>query len=133
VEVEPSVEVGEAIAEYQATDSNQLSLAPGDLIKIRAKSPTGWWEGEIQRKGEGKRIGWFPGNYVQLLASQKGQEVVEALFRYEKQHEDELAFEQGEKIVVVQKVDENWWKGESADGRQGLFPANYVKPIDEAR
>lgn len=132
---EPAVEVGEAIAEYQATDNNQLTLSVGDLVKIRAKSPTGWWEGEVQKKGESKRIGWFPGNYVQLLNSgtDKIKETVEAIFDYAKQQEDELAFNRGDKIVVVQKIDENWWKGETVDGRQGLFPANYVKPLDEAR
>lgn len=38
-------EVGQVIAPYEATSSEQLSLQRGQYIMIRKKSDTGWWEG----------------------------------------------------------------------------------------
>lgn len=43
--------------------------------------------------------------------------------------ESELSFEPGDIIRDVETVDKAWWKGRSKDGRQGLFPANYVETI----
>ena len=34
---------------------------------MRKKSASGWWEGELQARGQKRKIGWFPANYVKLL------------------------------------------------------------------
>ncbi|KAH9513279.1 Intersectin 1 (SH3 domain protein) [Bulinus truncatus] len=60
-------EIARVIAPYVATGTGQLSLETGNLIHVRQKSPRGWWEGELQVRGQKKKIGWFPANYVQLL------------------------------------------------------------------
>lgn len=36
------------IAPYEATSSEQLSLQKGQLVMIRKKTDSGWWEGELQ-------------------------------------------------------------------------------------
>ncbi len=41
----------------------------------------------------------------------------------------ELSFEHGDIISDVETIDKAWWRGSSKDGRQGLFPANYVETI----
>lgn len=60
-------EIASVIAAYTATGAEQLSLNPGQLIQVRKKSPSGWWEGELQARGQKKKIGWFPANYVKIL------------------------------------------------------------------
>lgn len=60
-------EIATVVAAYTATGSEQLSLSPGQLIQVRKKSPSGWWEGELQARGQKRKIGWFPANYVKLL------------------------------------------------------------------
>lgn len=40
-------EIGKVIAAYEATGKEQLSLKPNQLIHIKKKSPSGWWEGEL--------------------------------------------------------------------------------------
>ena len=40
--------MAQVIAAYEATSSEQLSLQKGQLIMIRKKSESGWWEGELQ-------------------------------------------------------------------------------------
>jgi len=41
-------EIATVIAPYDATSSEQLPLQLGQLIQIRRKTDTGWWEGELQ-------------------------------------------------------------------------------------
>lgn len=68
--------------------------------------------------------------------SENGQEVlaerqicVRALYDYQAEDESEISFEPGDIITDVETVDKAWWRGWSKDGRQGLFPANYVETI----
>jgi len=43
-------EIATVLAAYTATSAEQLNLSRGQLIMIRKKSNTGWWEGELQVK-----------------------------------------------------------------------------------
>ncbi|CAB1319370.1 unnamed protein product [Coregonus sp. 'balchen'] len=68
-------------------------------------------------------------NEVQEI-SENGQEMcVRALYDYQAEDESEISFEPGDIISAVETVDKAWWRGCSKDGRQGLFPANYVETI----
>ncbi|XP_035234799.1 drebrin-like protein [Anguilla anguilla] len=58
-----------------------------------------------------------------------GQLCVRALYDYQAGDESELSLEPGDIISDVEAVDKAWWRGCSKDGRQGLFPANYVETI----
>lgn len=60
-------EIAQVIAPYAATTAEQLSLSRGQLIMIRKKTDSGWWEGELQAKGRKKQVGWFPATYVKVL------------------------------------------------------------------
>uniref|UniRef100_A0A3B4UYH1 Drebrin n=1 Tax=Seriola dumerili TaxID=41447 RepID=A0A3B4UYH1_SERDU len=63
----------------------------------------------------------------QVLAER--QMCVRALYDYQAEDESEISFEPGDIIRDVETVDKAWWRGWSKDGRQGLFPANYVETI----
>lgn len=62
------LEIVQVIAPYTATGAEQLSLEVGQLIQVRKKNETGWWEGELQAKGKKKQVGWFPASFVKSLA-----------------------------------------------------------------
>uniref|UniRef100_A0A452HEI9 Intersectin-1 n=1 Tax=Gopherus agassizii TaxID=38772 RepID=A0A452HEI9_9SAUR len=125
-------EIAQVIASYTATGPEQLTLAPGQLILIRKKNPGGWWEGELQARGKKRQIGWFPANYVKLLSPGTNLFIyltvcqVIGMYDYTAQNDDELAFNKGQIINVLNKDDPDWWKGE-VNGQVGLFPSNYVK------
>jgi hypothetical protein len=53
---------------------------------------------------------------------------VVALYDFEGQTTEDLAFREGDRIRVVKKTDstDDWWEGE-LNGRAGSFPANYVQ------
>ncbi|KAL3108428.1 hypothetical protein niasHT_015350 [Heterodera trifolii] len=121
--------IGRAIANFTATASNQISLVIGDTVKIYQTTPGGWWEGEVEKAGV-KQIGWFPGNYVQLLNSSNETVIAVAAFDYTAQHEDELTFKLGDIIEVVDHSDSLWWKGRKKGQPEQsplLFPANFVQ------
>lgn len=52
-----------------------------------------------------------------------------ALYNYKAQHEDELTFSKASVINVLVKDDPDWWKGE-LNGTVGMFPSNYVQPLE---
>ncbi|XP_058804871.1 intersectin-1 isoform X2 [Phymastichus coffea] len=139
-------DIVQVIAPYKATSIEQLDLSKGQLIAVRRKHESGWWEGELQARGKKKQVGWFPASYVKLLQSSSNRstpvshryqdsptmdpfaEKVMALYPYKAQNEDELSFEKGDVIVVLSKDEDSWWRGE-LNGLSGVFPSNYVSPM----
>ena len=133
------MELAKVLAPYDATSDEQLSLAKGQMVLIRKKTDSGWWQGEIQgAKGAtgGKRAtGWFPASYVKLMESKAKDNKEEpkkfrAVHDFNGTQEDELSFAAGATIALLDKPEGDWWKGE-CDGRTGVFPSNYVEPIGE--
>ena len=50
-----------------------------------------------------------------------------AEYDYEKDEDNEIGFSEGDLIVEIEFVDDDWWQGKhSKTGEVGLFPANYV-------
>uniref|UniRef100_A0A4X1TW78 Intersectin 2 n=1 Tax=Sus scrofa TaxID=9823 RepID=A0A4X1TW78_PIG len=131
-------EIAQVTSAYVASGSEQLSLAPGQLILILKKNTSGWWQGELQARGKKRQKGWFPASHVKLLgpsserttpAFHPGMEMVcqvIAMYDYIANNEDELNFSKGQLINVLNKDDPDWWQGE-INGVTGLFPSNYVK------
>uniref|UniRef100_A0A914ZW24 Intersectin-1 n=1 Tax=Parascaris univalens TaxID=6257 RepID=A0A914ZW24_PARUN len=120
--------IGRVLASFETTAENQLSLHVGETVTVRSKSPAGWWQGEIVSSEGVKRVGWFPGNYVEMV-QQESEVIAEALYDYVAQRSDELSFKNGDLIVVTERSDAEWWRGrlqKTANGPEALFPANYV-------
>ncbi|XP_071953318.1 growth factor receptor-bound protein 2-like [Antedon mediterranea] len=61
---------------------------------------------------------------------QENEMIVEALFDFVAQEEVELSFLKGQHIEVIDRSDQNWWKGR-LNGKEGMFPASYVKSINQ--
>ncbi|XP_026093694.1 SH3 domain-containing kinase-binding protein 1-like isoform X2 [Carassius auratus] len=58
----------------------------------------------------------------------KAKELCKVIFPYEAQNEDELSIKEGDIVTIVNKdcADAGWWLGE-LNGKQGVFPDNFVK------
>ncbi|KAB1267351.1 Intersectin-2 [Camelus dromedarius] len=127
-------EIAQVTSAYVASGSEQLSLAPGQLILILKKNTSGWWQGELQARGKKRQKGWFPASHVKLLGPSSERTTpafhpvcqVIAMYDYVANNEDELNFSKGQLINVLNKDDPDWWQGE-INGVTGLFPSNYVK------
>uniref|UniRef100_A0A8C6IFS0 Intersectin 2 n=1 Tax=Mus spicilegus TaxID=10103 RepID=A0A8C6IFS0_MUSSI len=127
-------EIAQVTSAYAASGTEQLSLAPGQLILILKKNTSGWWQGELQARGKKRQKGWFPASHVKLLGPSSERTMptfhavcqVIAMYDYMANNEDELNFSKGQLINVMNKDDPDWWQGET-NGLTGLFPSNYVK------
>ncbi|TDH15683.1 hypothetical protein EPR50_G00011910 [Perca flavescens] len=53
---------------------------------------------------------------------------VRALYSFHAEEKDELQFNAGDVIKVLERSDQAWWKGQLR-GKTGLFPSSYTQPI----
>lgn len=137
---------------YTAEREDELSLVKGTRVIVMEKCSDGWWRGSYNG-----RSGWFPSNYVTedadgsasndtgglseklaaVVHSANGNRVlhtVQALYPFSSGNDEELNFEKGEVMDVVEKPenDPEWWKCRKADGQMGLVPKNYVTVLQES-
>mmetsp|Transcript_8646 Transcript_8646/g.8555 ORF Transcript_8646/g.8555 Transcript_8646/m.8555 type:complete len:678 (-) Transcript_8646:82-2115(-) len=137
-----------AIAEYdyEKDEDNEIEFAEGDLITDIEFVDEEWWSGKHSTTGD---VGLFPASYVSLKNNSKKDSSTNAEntsapekssadakkgpsataeYDYEKDEDNEISFAEGDKIVEIEFIDEDWWSGKhSNSGEVGLFPANYVK------
>ncbi|KAL8910460.1 MAG: hypothetical protein Q9171_004254 [Xanthocarpia ochracea] len=52
-------------------------------------------------------------------------------YDYEKAEDNEIELREGEYITNIDMVDADWWMGENTRGEVGLFPSNYVEPVED--
>ncbi|KAF3904686.1 Intersectin-1 [Orbilia brochopaga] len=53
------------------------------------------------------------------------------IYDYEKAEENEIDLVEGEVVGMIEMVDDDWWQGTNERGEEGLFPSNYVEPIED--
>lgn len=54
-----------------------------------------------------------------------------ALYDYSAAESNEIDLVEGQLVIRIEKIDEGWWKGVGPDGKEGLFPADYVEVIED--
>uniref|UniRef100_A0A8C1L8T9 Intersectin 2a n=1 Tax=Cyprinus carpio TaxID=7962 RepID=A0A8C1L8T9_CYPCA len=131
-------EIAQVTTANAAKTPEQLSLTPGQLIVVLHKNSNSWWLGELQARGKKRKKGWFHSSNVRLLEANSGKITpasqplcqVIAMYDYKAANKDEMSFQKGQLITVLNKDNPDWWKGEVA-GVIGLFPTNYVKMTTE--
>ena len=42
------MELAKVVAPYEATSKEQLTLTKGQMIVVKKRTETGWWQGEVQ-------------------------------------------------------------------------------------
>lgn len=141
---------------YTAERDDELTLLKGSRVVVMEKCSDGWWRGS-----QAGRVGWFPSNYVQeesegaedrgegdtsrgyisspgtLMANGRAEgrvlHLVQTLYPFSSVTEEELNFEKGEVMEVVEKPenDPEWWRCKNSRGMVGLVPKNYVMVLEE--
>ncbi|XP_047222359.1 sorbin and SH3 domain-containing protein 1 isoform X16 [Girardinichthys multiradiatus] len=128
-----------AIYDFKAQTAKELTFKKGDAVNIIRQIDNNWYEGE--HRG---RVGIFPIAYVEKMpSSEKHQpirppppahvrEIGEAVARYNFNADTnvELSLRKGERVVVIRRVDQNWFEGKiPGTTKQGIFPVSYVEII----
>ncbi|XP_037297712.1 cytoplasmic protein NCK1 isoform X2 [Manduca sexta] len=137
--VEPADALGAAVVKYnyQAQQPDELSLTKGTRILILEKSNDGWWRGQYQG-----HTGWFPSNYTSeegdnedpvhtYAMAENVLDIVVALYSFTSNNEQELSFEKGDRLEIVERPpsDPEWFRARDARGRLGLVPRNYLQEL----
>ena len=53
-----------------------------------------------------------------------------ALYNYDKKRDDELQLYKGQRILILEESEDDWWRGRSIEnGQDGWFPSNYVEMV----
>ena len=134
------VPFGESIDAFTAQSSEELTFPKGARVVLIRELDSFWTEGVF----DGKK-GKFPSLFVKVVTplptelqfretdSQGIQESsneaipsAKALYFYVGANSDELSFDKGELITLIEKVNEEWYKGKIGKSL-GLFPANHVE------
>ncbi|XP_045321818.1 SH3 domain-containing protein 19 isoform X4 [Leopardus geoffroyi] len=137
--------------EYIGDQKDELSFSEGEIIILKEYVNEEWARGELR-----DRIGIFPLNFVELMEdhpisganisstktppkakkedsgadSQDNSlsgEWCEALHSFTAETSEDLAFRRGDRILILEHVDSDWYKGRLHD-REGIFPAVFVRP-----
>lgn len=56
--------------------------------------------------------------------------LAEVLYDFQPQQSGDLALKRGDKITIIEKLSQDWFKGADCNKNEGVFPANYVKIIE---
>uniref|UniRef100_A0A2K5HR31 SH3 domain-containing protein n=1 Tax=Colobus angolensis palliatus TaxID=336983 RepID=A0A2K5HR31_COLAP len=126
--------------DFPAEQVDDLNLTSGEIVYLLEKIDTDWYRGNCR-----KQTGIFPANYVKVIIDipeggngkresvsshcVKGSRCV-ARFEYIGEQKDELSFSEGEIIILKEYVNEEWARGE-VRGRTGIFPLNFVEPVED--
>nr|BAE00509.1 unnamed protein product [Macaca fascicularis] len=127
--------------DFPAEQVDDLNLTSGETVYLLEKIDTDWYRGNCRNQ-----IGIFPANYVKVIIDipeggngkrdsvsphcVKGSRCV-ARFEYIGEQKDELSFSEGEIIILKEYVNEEWARGE-VRGRTGIFPLNFVEPVEDS-
>ncbi|XP_060552362.1 uncharacterized protein LOC132713703 isoform X2 [Ruditapes philippinarum] len=52
---------------------------------------------------------------------------VTALYGFTAETDDQISFDPGDMITNIERINDDWWRGTTAKGIRGLFPATYVE------
>ena len=145
----------QVIYNFQARNGDELNLSEGDVINVpsdQSSAEPGWVYGELDGQ-----YGMVPENYITKLSDavpeqqnppesfspsvlpaesyakpqpqyEVQSDLCVALYNYESPEAGDLNFIQGDVIQVLTR-DGEWWTGQ-LNGREGIFPATFVKPLD---
>ncbi|KAG8217055.1 hypothetical protein J3R82DRAFT_5048 [Butyriboletus roseoflavus] len=109
---------------YEGQRTEDLDFDTNTIIVAHpSRSGGDWWYGTTAKDG---KAGFFPRTYVQEVE----QVHATALYTYESTNADELAFNEGDTLTIVDCSETDWWKVER-DGLVFIVPAAYLEVTED--
>ncbi|XP_078355751.1 uncharacterized protein LOC144640514 [Oculina patagonica] len=127
---------------YQKQHGNDISLTKGYTVDVIEKHESGWWH--VDCEGD---IGWVPASFIEPICGdnndEDGDSIVTEIFpagkeeiymtthSYEAKKEDEISFDIGVNLQVIEKTLDGWWRVIYMN-KEGWAPAVYLKRVGVA-
>ncbi|XP_026856064.2 SH3 and PX domain-containing protein 2A isoform X2 [Electrophorus electricus] len=140
----PGAEYGEAVggdkyacvfvvaADYQQQENREVSLRAGERVEVIEKNDSGWW---FVSTAEAQ--GWVPATYLislrehhDDLRTPNADRHYVTVTAYSSSDKNDLAFEPGETVDVIQRSPGGWWFIRSG-GKEGWAPAAYLRKVQD--
>ncbi|CAM0135863.1 cytoskeletal protein binding protein [Umbelopsis sp. WA50703] len=123
------VAVCRALYDYDAQESEEVSMKEGDVIYVVDNSDPSWLEVQLKMPSVDQigPVGLVPANYVEEV---QPIGTVRAEYAYEAQQDEEVSFEEDEIMTLYEKDDADWYLVQLQSGVIGLAPSNYTKEVD---
>jgi len=104
--------------------SEPPKYASPEKLEINSVSAVNPFDREINNNKEpAANAAGDPGNFMT-------SKNVEVIYDYEAQEDDEISLAAGMRLLEIEaEDDQGWCKGRLDDGSEGLYPANYVRPV----
>ncbi|XP_043119799.1 SH3 and PX domain-containing protein 2A isoform X2 [Puntigrus tetrazona] len=119
-------------ADYQHQENTEISLKVGERVEVIEKSESGWW---FVRTAEEQ--GWVPATYLVSLTGRRdshkapnGEKRYITVQSFSGSSQDELGFECGVIVEVIQRNLEGWWFIRYG-GKEGWAPAAYLRKMQD--
>ncbi|XP_052436209.1 SH3 and PX domain-containing protein 2A isoform X2 [Carassius gibelio] len=119
-------------ADYQRQENTEISLKAGERVEVIEKSESGWW---FVRTAEEQ--GWVPATYLVSLTGRRdnhktpnGEKRYITVQSFSSSSQDELGFESGVIVEVIQRNLEGWWFIRYGS-KEGWAPAAYLRKMQD--
>ncbi|XP_063290703.1 SH3 and PX domain-containing protein 2A isoform X3 [Pelobates fuscus] len=120
------------VSNYEKQENSEISLKTGEVVDVIEKNESGWWF-----VSTAEEQGWVPATYLDSQSGTKDdseintsklgdEEKYVTIQPYTSQGKDEIGFEKGVTVEVIQKNLEGWWYIRY-QGKEGWAPASYLK------
>ncbi|KAG0992490.1 hypothetical protein G6F26_009102 [Rhizopus arrhizus] len=120
------VQVCKALYDYDARTEDEITVKENDTLYVIEKEDDDWWKAQLKQASgeEGGPIGLVPAQYLEEVTP-IGR--VRADYDYQAQQEEEISFEEGDEMDLLERDDPDWYLVKHIHGQVGLAPSNYVQ------
>lgn len=138
---------GMTLYPFYAQYANELSFHENEIVHLIRHVDDGWLEGEIDG-----RKGIFPVSYVNILvdcdrgwkgntfgsedadnrASLSPRSHAKVMYSFDAQMNGDLSVREGDIVMVMKIVDQDWCEVRNQSGCTGLCPSNHLAPHNES-
>ncbi|CEG82222.1 hypothetical protein RMATCC62417_16329 [Rhizopus microsporus] len=113
------VQVSKALYDYDARTEDEISIRENDILYVIEKEDDDWWKAELKQTS-GEEAG--PVTPIGRIRAE---------YDYEAQQEEELSFQEGDEMDLLEQDDPDWYLVKHTNGQVGLAPSNYVQFIQQ--
>lgn len=124
-----------AVSDYKKSQRGEVTLQRGATYEVVEKNDNGWWFVQCETMDE---QGWAPATFLEPIDDPKEEkhaspvpqeeEKYITITAYKAENDDEVGFDKGVLVKVLEKSLDGWWRVSYA-GKTGWAPGSYLEKM----